>query len=188
LWHIWGNTNVGSGACNDDDSISDTPVQKDANQSLCPNYPKINCNNSAGGEMFMNYMDYSTEFCVRMFTKGQVSRMQSEFAPGGGSYNLQFNAGLMAWPTGISEIEQKNSFDIIPNPSFGQVNLAFNTDADILHSITIINSIGQTVKTIDNINNAPKSIAVDLSNNPKGLYSIKCLFESGLVTRNVVLQ
>jgi hypothetical protein len=68
LKHIWGDTPVGSGTCSDDDGVGDTPQQKDANQSVCPTFPKANCANSTGGEMFMDFMDYVPDICMRMFS------------------------------------------------------------------------------------------------------------------------
>ncbi len=75
LRHIWGDSNCGN------DLVSDTPTQTEANYS-CPSHPKSNsCGTSA--EMFMNYMDYSDDACMNMFSAGQKSRMKALFAPGG---------------------------------------------------------------------------------------------------------
>lgn len=188
LWHIWGNTSVGSGNCNDDDGVNDTPPQKDANQTTCPSFPKNNCNSTPGGEMFMNYMDYVTDVCMRMFSKGQVSRMQSEFSGSGGSYSLQWSGYLMTYPTGVSSVEVSNSFDIMPNPTNGQVNIVFNAEAAKLKSIMVISPMGQIIKSINHDNNTANSVSVDLSAFAKGIYTVKCVFENGIVTKNVVLQ
>ncbi|SEW52433.1 M43 family zinc metalloprotease [Chitinophaga arvensicola] len=73
LKHIWGDDN---GTCNIDDGIADTPLQGD-NTYGCPTFPKTdNCTTTAPGIMFMNYMDYTDDACMHLFTAGQVDRMR----------------------------------------------------------------------------------------------------------------
>lgn len=68
LRHIWGDANCGN------DQVSDTPTQQTSNGG-CPTFPHITCNNGPNGDMFMNYMDYSDDACMAMFSKGQTTRM-----------------------------------------------------------------------------------------------------------------
>ena len=72
LDHIWGDSNCGNDQCND------TPTQQSANYS-CPNYPSTsNCSgNGNNGDMYMNYMDYTNDACMNLFTNDQKSRMIS---------------------------------------------------------------------------------------------------------------
>ncbi len=72
LDHIWGDNNCGNDNCND------TPVQQSSNYS-CPNFPSTsNCTgNGSNGDMFMNYMDYTNDACMNLFTADQKSRMIS---------------------------------------------------------------------------------------------------------------
>ena len=55
---------------------SDTPIQEESNYS-CPNFPHNanSCNTSnSNGDMFMNYMDYTNDACMNLFTNGQKVR------------------------------------------------------------------------------------------------------------------
>ena len=70
LRHIWGDANCGN------DQVADTPTQQGANFG-CPSFPKISCSNGPNGEMFMNYMDYTDDACMIMFTTGQGTRMNA---------------------------------------------------------------------------------------------------------------
>jgi hypothetical protein len=70
LRHIWGDSNCGN------DFVDDTPTHQEANYG-CPNYPQVSCNNGADGDLFMNYMDYTDDACMYMFTTGQKTRMTS---------------------------------------------------------------------------------------------------------------
>jgi PKD repeat protein len=71
LYHIWGDDN---GACWGTDYCDDTPNQGPENYG-CPSFPHITCNNGPDGDMFMNYMDYTDDGCMNIFTLNQSSRM-----------------------------------------------------------------------------------------------------------------
>jgi hypothetical protein len=186
LNHIWGNTAVGSGNCGDDDGVDDTPKQSDANQSVCPSYPKLpNCNGTPEGQMFMNYMDYVMDVCMSMFTKGQVTRMQSEFTAGGGSPNLHKNIHLFSWPAGVNEASMQHNIDIVPNPSNGVFTI---THSDGLKQITVHNMLGQIVKQIPVSSQQSGTISVDITDAGKGMYTIQCMYNEGMVSKKVIVQ
>lgn len=88
LIHIWGDQDCG------DDNVDDTPTSQEPNYGVCDTngdanggafpYHVQNCSASPGqtipqenGEMFMNYMDYSDDQCMNMFTIGQIERMHN---------------------------------------------------------------------------------------------------------------
>ncbi|RPI18413.1 MAG: T9SS C-terminal target domain-containing protein [Ignavibacteriae bacterium] len=73
LYHIWGDDN---GACYGSDEVDDTPNQGPENYS-CPGYPHVSCSNGPYGDMFMNYMDYTNDGCMNIFTLGQIARMSA---------------------------------------------------------------------------------------------------------------
>ncbi|MFM7901674.1 MAG: zinc metalloprotease, partial [Bacteroidota bacterium] len=76
LRHIWGDATCGS------DLVSDTPTHNSANYG-CPSYPHYSTCSGSPVEMTMNYMDYTDDACMYMFTIGQKTRMNSYFQPGG---------------------------------------------------------------------------------------------------------
>ena len=73
LRHIWGDD---SGACTGSDDVDDTPNQANANFGK-PKFPSITCNNAPHGDMFMNYMDYTDDDAMVMFSVGQIARMRA---------------------------------------------------------------------------------------------------------------
>lgn len=79
LRHIWGDD--GSG-CNGSDLVTDTPNQASENYG-CPAYPHVSCSNGTTGDMFMNYMDYTDDRCMYMFSNGQKTRALAVFSAGG---------------------------------------------------------------------------------------------------------
>lgn len=89
LYHIWGDDGTG---CTGSDLVSDTPNQADENYG-CPTFPSVSCSNGPNGDMFMNYMDYSDDACMFMFSTGQATRMQALFATGGTRASLLTSNG-----------------------------------------------------------------------------------------------
>ncbi len=76
LRHIWGDANCGN------DLVDDTPVANTANYG-CPSYPHLSTCTGKPTEMTMNYMDYTDDACMYMFSTGQKGRVNAVFAPGG---------------------------------------------------------------------------------------------------------
>jgi|SRR5215213_1673819 len=73
LFHIWGDD---GGGCNRGDEVADTPNQARENVGA-PTFPHITCNNGPDGDMFVNYMDYTDDVGMFMFTLGQAKRMDA---------------------------------------------------------------------------------------------------------------
>lgn len=83
LRHIWGN----GSSCTDSDGIDDTPNQFEENVG-CPEGNKVSCDNGPYGDMYQNYMDYTDDACMNLFTMGQAARMKAILATTRGSlYN-----------------------------------------------------------------------------------------------------
>lgn len=74
LYHIWADDN---GGCTDDDFVDDTPKQADASGGCSSGVVTDACTNSGNGIMYQNYMDYSDDPCLVMFTTQQVDRMET---------------------------------------------------------------------------------------------------------------
>jgi hypothetical protein len=72
LRHIWGDTPDCSGT----DMAADTPNCAGPNYGT-PTWPVVTCNNGPNGDMFMNYMDYTDDVAMFMFTAQQVIRMRT---------------------------------------------------------------------------------------------------------------
>lgn len=66
LRHIWGD-----GGCEVDDFVTDTPLQDNSNSVCNANLSRFSCGVS---NMVQNYMDYTPDACMNIFTRGQVER------------------------------------------------------------------------------------------------------------------
>jgi hypothetical protein len=73
LRHIWGD-----GPCGVDDFVTDTP-ESDASNGGCA-IGTVSCGTT---DMVQNYMDYSNDSCMNLFTLGQKARMRANLLSGG---------------------------------------------------------------------------------------------------------
>lgn len=184
LRHIWGD-NTG---CSQDDGMADTPPQDDKTYG-CPTGKKTDvCSGaSTNGIMYMNYMDYTNDACMHMFTNNQVSRMKAQIASGGPSIGLTQHPELFAYPSGVNDLQVNSEFTVAPNPSNGKITLSFNSTPKDLNSISVTNMVGQKVYTA-NGDNQNMNYQIDLTGVNSGIYFIHCNFAEGTVTRKVVIQ
>ncbi|WP_396193708.1 zinc metalloprotease [Flavobacterium sp.] len=81
LRHIWGDTTCGS------DLVADTPTHNTANYGV-PTYPHYSTCTGTPVEMTMNYMDYTDDRGMYMFTTGQKARINAIFVSGGARFSF----------------------------------------------------------------------------------------------------
>ena len=110
--HWLGLDHTFSGGCSDGDGCNDTPPEESAVYG-CPTFPHISCNNGPDGDMFMDYMDYTDDGCMNMFTQCQAGKMTTTLedpdlrlsiqSSSGGcqgvNYNLDASISTIAYPT-----------------------------------------------------------------------------------------
>ncbi|MEJ7645407.1 MAG: choice-of-anchor J domain-containing protein [Chryseolinea sp.] len=70
LNHIWGDDDD---SCSGTDNVADTPNQS-SDTGGCPSHPRVTCNVTS---MFQNYLDYTNDACMNLFTIDQVNRMET---------------------------------------------------------------------------------------------------------------
>jgi hypothetical protein len=68
LRHIWGDD---GSACTESDYVEDTPNQGGSYLNQCPTTTRSSCSSN---DMYMNYMDYTNDACMNLFTVGQIGR------------------------------------------------------------------------------------------------------------------
>jgi hypothetical protein len=125
LKHLWGDEYCG------DDGVSDTPKQASYTPG-CPSTPRITCGNNPTGDMYNNYMDFTNDACMTLFTEGQKRRMRTLLANGGLRGSLSNSPGLKL-PL-IAEMplaEQDPTWlepKLFPNPatSYVQIDLSYD--------------------------------------------------------------
>lgn len=140
LFHIWGDD---AGTCSQDDGIDDTPLQLEETYG-CPDFPYTDaCSPAAPGIMYDNYMDYTDDNCMNIFTEGQKQVMRNVLETKRGS--------ILNSPAGCNEIEplpgEIAELILYPNPGSGNFTVAINNFkgvADIME-IKVFDGLGQLI-------------------------------------------
>lgn len=99
LRHIWGDATCGT------DYVADTPTHQTANGG-CPAHPKSNgCGTS--DEMFENYMDYTYDVCMNIFTLNQKDRITAVMNNSPRRVELKTSTADIAIPLFANDAEVK---------------------------------------------------------------------------------
>lgn len=166
LIHTWGDADCG------DDLVSDTPPQQAADRG-CPNGIIITCSNAPYGNMYQNYMDFTNDECMNLFTNGQKDRMLALFQPDGARYALLSSVALTATPlpkpTPVS-VDNGSYVSVYPNPSNGSVTVQLSDDISTGSQLDIYNQVGQKVSSQIV---KQSQFELDISSLGKGVYFIK---------------
>ncbi|MEY2829679.1 MAG: hypothetical protein RIQ33_1537 [Bacteroidota bacterium] len=174
LRHVWGDATCATDYCND------IPQSKQANYANATypfnmgTCPTGSYNNLLNGEMFMNFMDYSDDVAMWMFTNDQLTRMLTALANSPYRNNLTNSANSMPQtPNGIALPIQQTEFNIYPNPTFNnRINISVANSNSNGYEIVISNLVGQQVFT-KKINEFDyNSINITLPSLNKGIYFV----------------
>jgi hypothetical protein len=180
LIHVWGDD---GSSCTGDDLVPDTPNQAGENYG-CPSFPRTDaCSSASPGVMFMNYMDYTDDPCMFMFTEGQKLRMWALMS----GTRLPLQTSNVCTPTGISPVHQ-SVFSIAPSPSGGAFTLTFGNALPQQFDIFIYNVLGEQVfnQHYDALNEA--ELHLDLFGNPPGIYLVEVRTSTARTTEKIVLE
>ena len=114
LRHIWGDDGTG---CSGSDLVGDTPNQGGPNYG-CPAFPRISCSNGPNGDMWMNFMDYTDDRCMYMFTLGQDARIDAVLGVGGAHYSVTQSGRCGSLSPAAKPLiaEKQTLLQVSPNP------------------------------------------------------------------------
>jgi hypothetical protein len=165
LKHLWGDENCG------DDGVSDTPKQASYTAG-CPTGIRVTCGNSPNGDMYSNYMDFTSDECTNLFTHGQKARMKALFATGGSRNSFLSSKGLDApliFEIPVPEEDPKwLQPRLYPVPATTQLTLDLSYDVRwVGKSIQITNLQGQTIMIVTITS---KMQLIDISRLQPGMY------------------
>ena len=162
LYHIWGDD---GNACSGSDQVQDTPNQASENYG-CPTFPSSSCSNTS--DMFMNYMDYTNDACMNMFTLGQKQRMLAVM----NTNRVALKTSTMCQTVSIDNVDLQERIKVYPNPSKGIFTIDF-TDVIMDNNITIsiYNIMGQLVY-IEECAAVQSQKQIEIPNLTNGIYML----------------
>lgn len=159
LLHTWGDTDCG------DDYCADTPNAEGPNNTTNCVELFSSCNGSATRNMTENFLDYSPDKCMNVFTFDQKARIRSV---------LQLSQSRAELIRRANEVFQSGlaSIQLTPNPANGFVKITANYNNISEVNIQVVNLTGKIMKKVlyrlqGNI------IEMDIRNLPDGLYIVQ---------------
>ena len=168
LRHIWGDSNCGQDYC------ADTPQQQTSNNG-CPSFPKVTCSNAPNGDLFMNFMDYSYDNCMYMFTNDQRTRMQTALTNSPLRNQLTASSATLCGAVGLEERRASSllGMELFPNPSNGRVSVTLSSTASNGVKTRVYNVLGQPVYSHQSEPSASTAFEIDLGRQPAGIYFVE---------------
>ena len=173
LLHPWGPD------CDDDDQIQDTPNQRLA-WGGCPVNPLDPCGEDI---MFQNYMQFTDDNCMSLFTKGQKERvdaMINEYRP------ELLNQSITCNEYRTHQAIQSSQWRIFPIPAHDCLMLENKLQSMERVELRIVNMVGIAVKSYSTQIEALRPI--DLSSIPSGIYFLEISGKQGQIRTRFVKQ
>ncbi len=160
LKHIWGDSNCGNDYCDD---TPEAQTHHGNNGSLpvespCSYPGPDSCSGDSFADMFMNFMDYTNDECLSMFTEDQKFRMRTVMENSPRRLSLRTSPGLDP-PIGILNrdmaFQDFESYSVVQCDGEASVTVNFsNFGSDEVTTFELDYTIGSSSSsiTVDNIN------------------------------------
>lgn len=175
LKHIWGDDGT---SCGGTDNVTDTPNQSDENYE-CPNFPASSCSNTS--DMFNNYLDYTDDACMNMFTNGQKTRMLSYIDLSRASLKTSNGCTIV----GIDEVKLEDRVKIFPNPAKDEISISVVNGLEI-HGYELLDLSAKTIKSENFDQNGDFTIKID--DLQSGIYIIMIKTDNGFIIKKLIKE
>jgi hypothetical protein len=193
LMHTWGGDGAGEGGCNDDDGVDDTPDCSNPYYSSYKGHIADSCDDPVQCgyvRLIQDYMDYSEDACMDVFTLGQIYRMRQAI--------LKYRFGLTTYQNAIAtgcqvmylqyNIFTEDAFDISPNPSTGMLNLYPHFTGVETGEVYIYDAEGRLMRHITVTGMYTAKVSIDLNWAANGIYNVIIITPKQTYSQKLVLQ
>ena len=174
-----------------DDGFSDTPPEADYASGSPAGVVTDACSNVAPGIMYQNYMDYTNDNALVMFTHQQAVYMLSTIVPGHYNAGVVADASLSFAPQisylGVNTISPvlAGTVSAAPNPAYSELHIAISSEA-LPRAIELVDMLGRIVARVPI--DGSKNYTLATGSLPRGVYTLACRFDGGLVTQKIILE
>ena len=173
----------GANCATSGDRVCDTPSANTAVYD-CPAVGSVS--GCVDTQLTMNYMDYTNDACMYMFTAGQAERMLAWYnninTTNDPNLPSQFTTNTLS-----NETFLENQFSIYPNPNKGSFTIEFKELANSF-SVEVYDVTGKTIYENSYDQSANPSQMINLDNVNRGIYFINVKSDKGLVTKKLVIE
>ncbi|MBD2754040.1 M43 family zinc metalloprotease [Spirosoma validum] len=178
LIHTWGD---GDGCA--EDYVADTPLTKAANQTTQCRQTYSTC--VAGKQtrdLTEDFMDYSPDACMNLFTAGQVARMRAVLALSPRRVKLiNSSAGPLA------ETE-KLTINLYPNPTTTAPSIDVQLKGSQSFTVDLFDATGRQLRTTTYANSPSSRISLPVTGLATGIYIVRVKTDGETASKRLLLQ
>ncbi|GAB3883305.1 hypothetical protein GCM10028825_07350 [Spirosoma agri] len=170
----------GDSTCGDD-HVQDTPPTDNLNQSVFCRDLLANCAAVPNRIMIENYMMYSPDACMNLFTQGQKERMRAV---------LQLSPRRAALIRSLDNLPETDELTVTVFPNPTRANPTVEIQFKGLHpfTITVTNSRGQRLYSMVYPAAPSSRITVPVSRLPAGIYTIQVTTDTATVSQRLLIE
>jgi len=178
LQHLWGKS-FDNSSCEGDDGLTDTPIQAESYNQKCPSGQVRTCQSL---DMYMNFMNYTADACMSLFTLQQGERMSAVL----NTIRKDLTANTVCEM--VNQVDfplSESTVSITPNPAITEVNIQLHNYRQTL-SAELYNALGQCV---EKIKITPRAMyLLDVQTYSSGIYYLRLYNETQYITRPIVIN
>lgn len=173
LIHTWGDDSCGN------DEVADTPPQVGPDYGD-PTGSIISCGNAPYGNLYMDYMDFTDDIGMHLFTYGQRDRMRALFVPGGFRYPLMSSTVPVAVTDSVGSSADVSvvGMTVWPNPAVSGVTVKLADPSGVGGLLEVFDQMGRRVKVV---RITAMVVPLDVSGWSPGMYFIRVSGGRGVV-------
>lgn len=177
LIHTWGD---GDGCA--EDYVADTPPTKGPNQTTSCRQTYSTCVNGVQTrDLIEDYLDYSPDACMNLFTQGQVNRMRAVLKLSPRRARLvQLVAPLAATET--------LTISVYPNPASSNPSVDVQLKGNQSFSVDLTDMTGRLLRTISYTDAPSTHVTIPISGLSAGLYLVRVKTSAESVSKRLLIQ
>jgi hypothetical protein len=140
--HTWGDDSCGN------DEVADTPPQEGPDYGD-PGGIILSCGNEPYGNLYMDYMDFTDDIGMHLFTYGQRDRMRSLFEAGGFRYPLLSSTVPVAGTDSAAVAgDAGGGISVFPNPAISVVTVRLADPSSVGGFLEVYDQLGRKVAVV----------------------------------------
>ncbi|GAB4024115.1 M43 family zinc metalloprotease [Spirosoma koreense] len=178
LIHTWGD---GDGCA--EDYVADTPPTKAANQTTQCRQTYSTCVNGVQTrDLIEDYMDYSPDACMNLFTAGQVARMRAVLQLSPRRAKL-----LQGANTTLTETERL-TIAVYPNPTTTNPSIDVQLKGSQSFSVDLFDAAGRQLRTLTYAESPSVRVPLSVVGLMAGMYVVRVRTNSEVVSKRLLIQ
>lgn len=167
--HTWGDDSCGN------DFVADTPPQEGPDYGD-PSGIIVTCGNEPYGNLYQDYMDFTDDIGMHLFTYGQRDRMRTLFAPGGFRYPLLSSTVPVVVDSTEAEVDPAGGITAFPNPAMSSVTVKLADPSSVGGLLEVYDQLGRQLAAV---RITSLELQLDVSGWASGVYFLRTIGVGG---------